>query len=433
MEVFMRKSFYLLPFTLMLSACIILSSCGPVKRLDLRDVSYLYLPERFTLYPEALIFCSSPSHVTVNAQLRLDDFLLARKNDEDERTYRMLIRAKIFFSDLRERGGDTLSYTFQESTNPLSNNDNVWNVSFELPFKKGQRGFVELVYTDLNRRVSESRFYYIDRSKEFNACDFLWKESDSTEVNFSPFTDKTHFTVQTSLGENGALSKSFYAPIDYLAPPPMSSPSEGLPPLNARKTEQIPIKDFIDIEMPEVGIYELKPASGRGTTMLKFDKGFPDVKTIKALLEPLQYLCSEEEYATIKTAQNQKNAIDAFWLKCASTEERAVEFIKLYYGRIRQSNVLFTSYVEGWKSDRGLIYTLFGPPDNVFRQLDEETWFYTESDSRYQVSFRFLRVGNPFTDNDFELERNGTYRTVWFQQIDNWRNGRIPLTTRTLR
>ena len=37
-----------------------------------------------------------------------------------------------------------------------------------------------------------------------------------------------------------------------------------------------------------------------------------------------------------------------------------------YYRRVRFANEEFTQYKDGWKTDRGMIYILFGPPNQVF-------------------------------------------------------------------
>ena len=47
--------------------------------------------------------------------------------------------------------------------------------------------------------------------------------------------------------------------------------------------------------------------------------------------------------------------------------ERAKELIKNYYGRLQHANLFFTSYLEGWKTDRGMIFMIFGERTNAVR------------------------------------------------------------------
>jgi hypothetical protein len=36
-------------------------------------------------------------------------------------------------------------------------------------------------------------------------------------------------------------------------------------------------------------------------------------------------------------------------------------------------------------------------------------------------------VNNPFTDNDYALERSGAYKQNWYTAVDIWRQGRAYL------
>ena len=56
--------------------------------------------------------------------------------------------------------------------------------------------------------------------------------------------------------------------------------------------------------------------------------------------------------------------------------DKARELIRIYYTRILYSNYYFTSYKEGWRTERGMIYTIYGPPDKVYKTSDGESWGY---------------------------------------------------------
>ena len=53
-----------------------------------------------------------------------------------------------------------------------------------------------------------------------------------------------------------------------------------------------------------------------------------------------------------------------------------------YYGRIQFANQNFGHYIDGWKTDMGMIYVIFGSPSNIERhpfELDSkpyEIWTY---------------------------------------------------------
>ena len=95
--------------------------------------------------------------------------------------------------------------------------------------------------------------------------------------------------------------------------------------------------------------------------------------------------------------------------------------IQKFYGRVVDANVFFTSYHEGWKTDRGLIYLVYGPPKIVYRGDGIEEWLYGEKGNSNSIRFQFLKVVNPFTDNDYSLVKSPSYKEKWYNIVNTWR------------
>ena len=140
-----------------------------------------------------------------------------------------------------------------------------------------------------------------------------------------------------------------------------------------------------------------------------------------------RYIMAKKEFDICMSSPDKKLAIDKFWLDIGGSSERAKELIRKYYGRVQEANKLFTSYQEGWKTDRGMIYVVFGAPNKVSKRKNGEVWTYGESGNPNAVFFQFIKVINPFTDNDYTLERNESFKMPWYQAVDLWRQGRIYL------
>ncbi len=87
----------------------------------------------------------------------------------------------------------------------------------------------------------------------------------------------------------------------------------------------------------------------------------------KWLNEEVTYIISDEErkaFGRLNTDEERENFIEQFWLRrdpTPDTEEN--EFREEHYRRIAYANETFASGVPGWKTDRGMIYIKFGPPD----------------------------------------------------------------------
>ena len=74
-----------------------------------------------------------------------------------------------------------------------------------------------------------------------------------------------------------------------------------------------------------------------------------------------------------------------------------------------------------------MIYIVFGAPNNVSKRSNGEVWTYGDGGSANSTTFTFSKVINPFTDNDFYLERSEILKFSWYQAVDAWRQGRIYL------
>jgi len=174
------------------------------------------------------------------------------------------------------------------------------------------------------------------------------------------------------------------------------------------------------------GFYKLVADSTNitaGFNLLVADEHFPYIRTPEAMLPPLQYIMNTSQYRIIQKSDSLKYAIDDYWLKLGGSVIKARELIRIYYNRVQLANLFFTSTKEGWKTDRGMIYVLFGVPKSVYKSHNQEEWVYTESDLNASLAFRFERDENELTNNKFRLVRDERYKQAWNQAIMTWRNG----------
>ncbi len=93
-------------------------------------------------------------------------------------------------------------------------------------------------------------------------------------------------------------------------------------------------------------------------------------KTYKKWLnEDVVWIITDEERAAFKQLSNDEerdNFIEAFWQRrdpTPDTEEN--EYKEEHYRRIAYANEHFAAGIPGWKTDRGRIYIMYGPADEV--------------------------------------------------------------------
>lgn len=147
---------------------------------------------------------------------------------------------------------------------------------------------------------------------------------------------------------------------------------------------------------------------------------FPKYNKVSQLIPPLKYITTPDEFNDISGRMNKK-AFDDFWLKIGKNPQTARSMISKYYNRVEDANRLFTSYKEGWKTDKGMIYIVYGPPHQVKRTENDEIWWYFDGDAIRQV-FRFLRFSHVFYPHNYVLLRDQKYRRSWFTAVDLIRN-----------
>ena len=102
--------------------------------------------------------------------------------------------------------------------------------------------------------------------------------------------------------------------------------------------------------------------------------------------------------------KHQKLAVDRFWLSNIKNTTKALQVIELYYERVEEANKQFSNYKEGWKTDMGMMYILFGPPWYIENTLEQQIWRYSNDFYNPETNFTFksYKFKNKFYPwNDF--------------------------------
>jgi GWxTD domain-containing protein len=138
-----------------------------------------------------------------------------------------------------------------------------------------------------------------------------------------------------------------------------------------------------------------KPTKGDRKLLKELDTPFR-----RWLEEDVAYIITPEEkssFLRLTTNEEREQYIEAFWQRRnPNPESPDNEYKDEYYRRIAYANARFASGLPGWKTDRGRIYIVFGPPDErdshpsggAYERLPEEgggsTTAYPFEDWRYR-------------------------------------------------
>lgn len=173
------------------------------------------------------------------------------------------------------------------------------------------------------------------------------------------------------------------------------------------------------------GLYLIQSDSlaKKGIALLASDD-YPKYRKLENLVGPLTYITTKNEYDRLKNSVGDKKSFDKIIIGITGNTERAKNFMRNYYKRVELANRYFTSYKEGWKTDRGMIYITFGLPNAVYKFSDREVWEY-ESAMTPKISFTFVRSSSIFDPDNFVLIRKRSYQDTWLQVIDLIRSARF--------
>lgn len=174
----------------------------------------------------------------------------------------------------------------------------------------------------------------------------------------------------------------------------------------------------------EAGLYYVQTdtASTCGIYINCFDFDFPTLTNLDQLTESTRYITRNSEYIKVTRSIEKKLALDEFWLERTKNDKvRAKELIKTYYNRVQYANTYFTTYKEGWKTDRGIIYIIFGKPNRIQKSTTREYWEYSNGQGRESAPFYFLADAN----GQYSLQRLPYLEKYWKAQVYEWRKGLV--------
>lgn len=161
--------------------------------------------------------------------------------------------------------------------------------------------------------------------------------------------------------------------------------------------------------------------SAQGFAFLVKSNPFPKYNTLKDLKAPLLFVTTREENDAISAAGEDKAQFDKIIIGITKDKERARTFIRNFFRRVETANQYFTTFKEGWKTDRGMVYIVFGTPEIVTFSGQQETWTY----KNLGLNFFFVKSGSVYGPDHYVLIRDKDYTEFWYQTIDLWRKGRF--------
>jgi GWxTD domain-containing protein len=404
------------------------------KAIDTKDLSYLYNPVKNPINPRYNIVNETSKRSVLTVKFFTSDLFFSEANPEGVPKAQLFISVRLYNVSLGRVLSDTSNYNIEiikEGARP----EYLYKVPMQV--ESGFDYIAEVKISDRIRLLTVQAFVPFNTLSENNQYNFIARGHFARNELLSPVLRKDEYVNLLYLRRPlDSIYVSFYKQFTAIPDPPSMLLPEKTIDYDPDTIIALPYSDTMPVMFPREGIYLLTTEKDirEGYTFLNFGNTFPALNTPEEMIKPLAYLATADEINTMLSHPRPKIALDDYWVKCGGNVEKARELIRIFYTRVLFSNQYFTSYKEGWRSERGMIYIMYGPPDKVYKTSDGESWGYLKPVVKSSwggrvhmkeeyLFFNFSRKDSRFTDNDYYLRRSESLVTLWDQAVLNWRKG----------
>lgn len=400
--------------------------CTTRKQFVSKPTKSLINPDSELLEVNAIAYHTNDSVTTTFLEIKNENLIYKRPDT----TFAFYADLKVSYKLLPEPNSrkiiDSSSYHIIDRANEAVEIRSLVS-KFDLKARDNANYYLEIQVFDLNKKIKYTKGLNIYKKNGFSEQNFLitFNHAISFKTNFLKdelvvVKFSNHAITQINVN---CFFKEF---------------GPALPPFSTKTVDEFKYKpdsvfkmelstNQFQLSMPRSGFLHITPTQNinDGLTLYTYDKTFPGVSNSDEMINCTRYLMSKDEFDSCKSVPDKKVAIDDFWITIAGSKERAKELLKKYYGRVKEANKYYTSYTQGWKTDRGMIFIVFGSPTNIYKNSKGETWIYGVETSPNATRFIFNKTQNPFSDNDYILERSQFFKDPYYTAVDYWRQGRV--------
>lgn len=391
-----------------------LASCKTQARLAYRNIASFYNPASELKGLNYACFNVDDSLTRLYVSFPYNQLKYVRENGLDQARFRFSYQ----LYDGYENSALIDSSSFY-GLDSLKTNGHFFD-SIALKINRGRNYMLNVELHDLATGEYFGNFLAINKEKNSTPNDFLLVDNSNIPLLRKYVYRNESFRVRTNIPVD-ELNVSFSGMIF----PPATSPYQ--PPEKHDETAKDSLFSITMVNgvsepfrLTAAGSYFTRQGDESLLLTHRFYDGFPEIGAVERMRESLRYITTDAEYRDMQT-KPARVAVDDFWIRVTGHPERALQQIKRYYLRVEEANQFFTLRGEGWKSDRGMIYIVYGPPSVVYKNALSEEWTYGEAGNPLSVRFLFNLQPIQGSKFDFVLERSEAYRTSWHLAVSNWR------------
>ena len=391
------------------------------KRLDKQNFAEMYNINSVDLHPKFQLYHNSDTTSTLFYELNNSELKYVM-NDDSTISSKAKIHYRVYNDYKAKLLVDSGSYIYIDSLNYRLNNSSLGQL--ELNIIEGSDYVLVINYTDLNTKSSVKQLLEIEKINMTSRQYFYLKGNDELPYIKNYMSSFEDFNLIKQTGDATSINIRYFKQINNIPKPPMIENDDNITGLKADTLYNIPFEngETGNLKLSDKGFYHFFIDSKKtyGYTVFRFGDEYPYIVSDLQKLLPLRYITSGKEFKALYNSKNKTKDIEAFWIKLAGDKESAQGLMDFYYNKVQNANLNFSSDREGWSTDRGMIYIIYGEPDMVYKNAEMETWKY-KTNSSDPLIFDFYKVNTPFSNNHFIMQRDESYKYSWNTAIQNIR------------
>lgn len=401
-------------------------SCSSSQNTSNVNFAYMYDPDPAIIRPNFKIFHLNEKESNFYFGIESSEILYSKIEKDTLSEANLKIRYKLFEQSDLSTILDSTTYYMKDTVSKKIEKTLYGN--FTIPVDTNKKYFLEIRIRDVNRDLNTIEFFSFVKYQQVDEGNFMLIDSNNLPIlNSIVYPNQPVKIVKSPWISNGEYKiEQYIQPFD-LPPPPFAD--KGLSyalPNSSDYIQSIFLKDTTTYSFNSKGLYTIHGDSlNQLYSILCMHEGFPQLKRVEYLIEPTRYISTQTEFDKIKEAVDKKDAVDNFWLSISNDFNRAKQILGEYYKRVESANRYFTDVQDGWRTDRGLIYLIYGTPSTIYKGYNYENWVYGEETNMLSLTFKFRRLNSPLSKNTYILERSQSFKSAWYRAVDNWRQGRV--------
>lgn len=407
---------------------LLFAGCSTITNISVINLAHQYNPETNPLTPSHQI--THTDEALTNLSIRIPSNQLLYVRDAREEYFLGRFEVSLSVHESFGRRGQVFRNEVQFTDTLYLDEERIVKRDITFPLAMGKHYIIHVSFTDLNRRVAHKSLINTDKSTLFSRDFFRFAAERNDQTIPLPYNSlplNEEITLQHTTGRDFLL-EAFHYQLSNNYPLAPYVITEGSQPeiIPSRTDTRLDIaltngSGTLSLHYP--GVYRISKAGSvsDGFHVASFWETFPSIPANNQLLYPLRYITSLSEFESLFALGDAELAAERFWTRSTGNPDRGAALMNRYLNRVAEANVLFTTFVPGWQTDRGMIYIIYGPPQMVYRNDQGETWHYRETMNTPYLEFNFIRIQPFYTEYELILERKSQYRSSWNQAVSRWR------------